>query len=66
MMRTVDADGLRGLPRVPCIRVATPALADAGTRSRLDTGAAKNLVDGGRGSLEHVCRGAAGEGEQRG
>jgi hypothetical protein len=45
-MSTVDTDGLRGLPRVPCIRVST--------------------LDRGRAKLDHVYRGATGEGEQRG
>ena len=67
MMRTSDADGLRGMPRVPGTRVSTtPARADAGIRSRLDTGAATDPLDGDRGRLERVCRGAAGEGEHRG
>jgi hypothetical protein len=67
-MRTVDACGLRVLPRVALPCVSTPAFADAGTRSRLvlGPGVAGKLLYRGRVRLAHVYREAAGEGEQRG
>jgi len=66
MMRTVDADGVHGLPRLRWIYVPNPPLANTGIRSRHNAGAATGPLDGGRGKLEHVCRGAAGGGEQHG